>query len=90
MLTGKERKELRGLVHAEKASLSYGKEGLSESFIEAINLAFSKREVLKMKFNVEKEKKKEIAKEIEKLSSCENIGFIGNNAIFYKKSNIVK
>jgi len=84
MLTGKERRELRGEAHGKRANIMYGKDGLSEGFLKAIESEFINNKVIKIKFIAEKEKKKDISNEIAKRLKCQSLGLIGNNSIFYR------
>lgn len=84
-LTGLRRRELRAEAHNLKAVATYGKKGLSDSFLAQLEIEINKGEVIKVKFLEEKKKKEDIAKTIENRFNCECVGFIGNNAIFYKE-----
>jgi RNA-binding protein len=84
MLTGKEKKYLRGKAHALKPSIFVGKEGLSPALVEQIEQTARNAELLKIRVNnnapldmdeVERELKASLAGEI--------VGRIGRVLIYF-------
>ena len=49
MLTGKQRRHLRGLGHALAPVVLIGKEGISEAFVAAVDQALADHELIKVK-----------------------------------------
>ena len=84
-LQGSIRTYLRGLAHHLKPVIQVGKSGITESFLEAVNQALDAHELIKIKFNYFKEKKKTLAREIEEKTQSEMVGMIGNITIFYRE-----
>jgi RNA-binding protein len=83
-LKGKNRKYLRGLAHALVPVVMIGYEGLTEAIFKAVNKALDDHELIKIKFGKFKEEKEELSAQIEKATSSEMVGMIGNVAIFYR------
>lgn len=86
-LKGFQRQYLRGLAHALKPYVFIGQKGITESLIKSIDEALDRHELIKVRFIDFKEKdmKKEITAEMEKMASCELVGTIGHVAIFYRQ-----
>ena len=88
MLKGFQRKYLRGLAHAYKPVVLIGQKGLSESLSEAFEEALESHELIKVKFVdfKEKEQKKEMIEQLEKVATCEMVGMTGHIAIFFRQN----
>ncbi len=84
-LTGAARTYLRGVAHHLKPNILVGQQGLTDSFIQAVNEALDIHELIKIKFNSFKTERKTLAKEIEQRTQSEMVGLIGNIAIFYRQ-----
>lgn len=84
-LKGSVRTYLRGLAHHLKPLVFVGQNGITESFIQAVDQAIEGHELIKVKFNSFKREKKTLAKEIEEKTRSEMVGLIGNIAIFYRE-----
>jgi len=85
MLTGSERKYLRGLAHSFKPVVLVGKGGLTERVLDSLDRALDDHELIKVKFNEFKEEKKTLSRQIEEKAKAETVGLIGNVAIFYRE-----
>ena len=88
-LKGFQKQYLKGLAHGLKPYVFVGQKGLTESLLKSVNEALDKHELIKIRFIDFKEKdmKKEIISEIEKLAGCELAGAIGHVAIFYRQQS---
>ena len=86
-LKGYQKKYLKGLAHGMKPLVFVGKKGLSSSVTKAVDESLEKHELIKIKFIdfKEKDRKKEIAGDIEKETASELVGMIGHIAIFYRQ-----
>lgn len=84
-LKGSVRTYLRGLAHHLKPVVFVGQQGVTESFIQAVDQALEAHELIKVKFNSLKEEKKILSKEIEEKTQSEMVGLIGNIVIFYRQ-----
>ena len=86
-LKGYQKKYLRGLAHGLKPYVFIGQKGMTESLLKSVEDALEKHELIKVKFLDFKEKdmKKEITAEIEKIAECELVGIIGHMAMFYRQ-----
>jgi len=86
-LKGYQKQYLKGLVHGRKPYVFIGQKGITGSLLKSVDEALDKHELIKIKFIDFKEKdmKKEIMAEIEKLAVCELVGAVGHVAIFYRQ-----
>jgi RNA-binding protein len=86
-LKGFQKQYLKGLAHSLKPYVFIGHKGITESLLKSVNEALETHELIKVKFVdfKEKEMKKEITAEMEKMASCELVGSIGHIAIFYRE-----
>lgn len=87
MLTGKQKRFLRGQAHDLKAILQIGKGGISENFVEQVNLALEARELVKISIlqNCE-EDRQDLADNISKATSAELVQVLGKTIVLYRKS----
>lgn len=83
-LRGDQRKYLRGLAHPLKPTLQVGKAALGGGFLEELDEALARHELLKVKFLDHRGRKDELAAEIADRLDCEHVGTIGHVAIFYR------
>ncbi len=84
-LKGSQRTFLRGLAHSLRPVIQVGKNGITPELIRAVDEALDTHELIKVKFVDFKEEKKSLAQEIGQRTSCEEVGLIGNIAIFYRE-----
>ncbi|MCP3899378.1 MAG: YhbY family RNA-binding protein [Desulfobacteraceae bacterium] len=91
-LKGSQRKYLRGLAHDLKPSAYVGQKGLTQGFLDEVDVALGASELIKVKFVdfKEKEVKKELAQEIASSADCEIAGIIGHIVIFYRQNKDTK
>ena len=85
VLTGSQKKYLRGLAHELKPIVQIGKGGLTDKLISHIGEVFQDHELIKVRFVEFKEEKKALAADIAGRVPCELVGLIGNIAIFYRE-----
>ena len=81
-------KKLRKLSHTERSILQIGKQGLTEAFIEQIDGALEKRELIK--FNILQNSAQDVtlvAEEIAEELDAIVVQTIGSTAILYRKSS---
>lgn len=87
MLTGKQKRYLRGEAHHLKPILQVGKGGVNENLIKQANDALEARELIKVSILQNCEEDKEVvAEEIKRGAKAELVQIIGNTLIFYKES----
>jgi len=77
-------RDLKARAQRLKATLKVGKEGLSTKFLQALDEALKHNELLKVKFDHLKEKKKELAPELAAKSGSELIARVGNVVVLYR------
>ncbi|MGJ9381665.1 ribosome assembly RNA-binding protein YhbY [Salipaludibacillus neizhouensis] len=87
MLTGKQKRFLRGEAHHLKPILQVGKGGVNENLIKQADDALEARELIKVSILQNCEEDKEVvAEEIRRGAKAEVVQIIGNTLIFYKES----
>ena len=86
-LTAKARKELKKKVHKEDVKLFVGKNGVTESLIEEVNILLDKYELIKIKIQKNiSEDKDEIIKEIIDKTGASYVMDIGNVFSIYREN----
>ena len=85
-ISSKDKQKLKRLAHSIKPSIIIGKEGASKSTINSINNVLENKELIKVKFNLFKNEKDSISKEIEDSCNATIIGQIGNILILFKQN----
>lgn len=87
MLTGKQKRFLRGQAHDLKAILHIGKGAISENFIGQINLALEARELIKISIlqNCE-EDRFDLAEHLSQTTGAELVQILGKTIVLYRKS----
>jgi RNA-binding protein len=87
MLTGKQKRHLRGLGNTEEPILQIGKSGLNENVVQQAVEALQARELIKAK--VLKNSEEEVGRIAERMASAtdaELVQVIGRNFLLYKRS----
>ena len=84
-LKGSQRRYLRGVAHSYKPLVQIGKEGLSESVLDAIDTALEAHELIKVKIAAERDQREQFVPVIEERLICECVGTIGRMAILYRE-----
>ncbi|MFZ5573259.1 MAG: YhbY family RNA-binding protein [Thermodesulfobacteriota bacterium] len=85
-LSGAQRKFLRSLAHGLKPCVHIGHRGITATVIQAVNDALDAHELIKVKYIEcrEKERKAEMADQIQAETFCDMVGAIGHTAIFFR------
>lgn len=86
MLTNKNRKFLKSKAHHLKPIIIIGKDEVSHTVISSISNAVDSHELIKVKFNHHKERKKEIIDNINSKIDTQLIGIVGNIAIIFRQN----
>ena len=84
-LQGFERKYLRGLAHSLKPIVYVGKNGVTDTVVDAANDALEAHELIKVKFVDLKDYKRELTDDLTARANCQCAGLIGNVAILYRQ-----
>ena len=85
-LKGSQRKYLRGVAHSYRPVVQTGKEGLSESVVQAIDGALDAHELIKVKIAAERDEREQIVPVIQARLNCECVGTVGRMAILYREN----
>jgi RNA-binding protein len=83
-LTSRQISDLKGQAQRLQATLKVGKEGLSPSFLAALDEALKHHELIKVKFADLKEQKKELAPQLAEKSGSHLITRVGNVVVLYR------
>ena len=86
MLTGYQKKYLKGLAHGLKPVVMIGQGGLTDALVQNAEAALKQHELVKVKFIAfkEKEQKSEIVAAFGRLTAADLVGLIGHTAIFFR------
>lgn len=88
MLTGKQKRFLRGEAHHLNAIFQIGKDGLHEKQIQGINEALDARELIKVKIlETCTTPKNEIADKLADQTGAQIVQILGRTIILYKESD---
>lgn len=77
---------LRSQAHDLQPIVMVGKGGSSEAVVKALDEALSCHELVKIKFQANKEQVREISEELAKKSKSELVSVIGFTSVFYRKT----
>jgi RNA-binding protein len=83
-LTNAQVRSLKAKAQLMKATLKIGKEGISIPFLAALDDSLKHHELVKVKFDDFKEKKKELAPQIAEKSGSHLITRVGNVVVLYR------
>jgi RNA-binding protein len=83
-LNSRQRSYLNALANKLEPVVAVGKGGPTESVLAALDAALEAHELVKLRFVVFKDEKKEIAREFAKASGAELVRLIGNVAILFR------
>ena len=86
MINSKQRSKLRSLAHHIKPSVYIGKSGLTDGVYASISESLDSQELIKVKFNENKNLKKKLISDSESILSASVVGSIGNTVIIYKSN----
>ncbi len=86
VLSGSQRKYLRGLAHALRPVILIGQQGLSDALVASMEANLRRHELIKVHFNEFKEKpvKQELSQTLARRTGAHLVGLIGHTAIFYR------
>jgi RNA-binding protein len=85
LLSGAQRKFLRGMANRLEALIIVGKQGASDSLIGATDAELSAHELIKVRFNEHKDEKDALAEQIAEGTGAEIVGRIGHVVILYRQ-----
>lgn len=87
MLTGKQRRYLKGLAHHLDQTVYVGKAGITENILKEMEIGFETRELVKIKIQEGCElTKEEVADQIIAKTGCEFVQAIGRKVTLYRRS----
>jgi len=83
-LSGRQRRQLRGLAHGLDPVVHVGKGGLSAEAVGQVDRALDDHELIKVRFVADKEAKRELAAELAERTRSALAGTVGHVAILYR------
>jgi RNA-binding protein len=83
-LTNSQLSKLKGQAQRMKATFKVGRDGLSPSFLAALDEALKHQELLKVKFDEFKEQKKELAPQLAEKTGSHFVTRVGNVVVLYR------
>lgn len=87
MLTGKQRRYLRGLATEISPIFQVGKSGVNDSLINSVDNALEARELIKIKvLNNSLLETKEVAQQLSEKTNADLVQVIGHNLILFRRS----
>ena len=84
-LPNPELRRLRAAAQRLPAALKVGKAGLSPQFIQGLDEALRRRELIKVRFDEFKQQKKELARELAERTSSHLVMQVGHVVVLYRK-----
>ena len=84
-LNGTDRKFLRGLAHHLDPVAKVGKNGVTDALMAAVAKGLDDHELIKVKFIGFKDEKRALSTQIAERAGCEQVGLIGNIALYYRR-----
>jgi RNA-binding protein len=84
-LTGKQRRELRGLGHHLEPVVIVGQSGVSEGILGAVAQALQDHELIKVKINEGPEERHEAAEKLAQGTEAELVQLLGRTVLLFKK-----
>ena len=85
-LTSKQRKSLEKLAHDLSPVVIVGQQGVTENLVKMVETSLKAHELIKVKFNEDKDDKREYSEDIAQRTESTLVRVIGNVAIFYKEN----
>ena len=85
-LNTKQRKFLKSRAHHLKPIVIIGKVDIDDYIVSTINKSIESHELIKVKFNQHKDRKRELIEIINRKTKTQLISIIGNIAIIYKQN----
>lgn len=88
MLTGKQRSYLKSIANGLKPITQIGKSGITDAFLEQLDLALNSREIVKITIlETSLLETKETANEVAQKVRAEFVQAIGNKFVIYRKNH---
>ena len=89
-LTNAQSRALKAQAQRLKATLRIGKEGLSPQFLAGLDDALKHHELVKVKFDDFKERKKELAPQLAEKTGSHLVTRVGNVVVLYRPKPAVE
>ncbi|HOT44495.1 MAG TPA: ribosome assembly RNA-binding protein YhbY [Spirochaetota bacterium] len=90
LLSGSQKRSLKSQAHHLKPVVLVGRNGITDSLIEAVGKALDDHELIKIKFLEFKDEKKDLIEDIVSRTASSLVALIGNMAILFRQNKDVK
>ena len=84
-LKGSQRRRLRSLAHGLRPLAQVGKQGMTDTVVQAVDEALEAHELIKVKFVERKGEKRAISEAIALRTASHLVGIVGHVATFYRR-----
>lgn len=84
-LTNPQKRHLKALAQRMDATHKVGKAGLSDAFVQNVNEALERKEIVKVKFTEFKEEKDELSTVLAEKTRSHLVMRVGNVAVLYRE-----
>ena len=85
-IAGAKLRHLKALAQKLEPILNVGKNRLSPAFMQSVNEALDRRELIKIKFAEFKDQKKELARELSEQTQSQVIMQVGHVVVLYREN----
>lgn len=79
-------RKLKGLAQRMEPSITLGKAGLSEGFIQSLSLELDRHELVKIKLAEFKEERKTIAPQLAEKTDSHLVALVGHVVVLYRRN----
>ena len=83
-LTSKEKKQLRGMAQRLKPSLHLGRSGITATFLEELETALDRDQLVKVRFDTDRETMQQAIEQLSRSTGAECVGSVGRTAAFFR------
>ncbi len=84
--TKQQLRKLKTTAQNIKPTIQIGKQGLTQGQLDRINHELAHHELIKIKFNTQKDQKTRLSQEITAKTQATQVDLIGNTLVLYKQS----
>jgi len=84
-LSGKQKKQLRGMAQRMDALIKVGKNGLAPAFIAAVDELLDQRELIKVRFAEFKDQKRELTEKLVARTGATFITQVGHTVVLFRR-----
>jgi RNA-binding protein len=79
-------RKLKGLAQRMEPTLTLGKAGLSDAFVQSLNVELERHELIKVKLAEFKDQRKTLAPQMAERASAHLIALVGHVVVLYRRN----